>query len=122
MPRLELLQIWNCGGGSGAVFRFEMRNKESKPPKVSWGSTWPSQYTSQHTMFEDWRKLARKRVGRRREPEVVAYTLPPVSVEKLNTKWGLRDYLDMEPLHPYSETQVSWEEMMPFGQAGSTSQ
>ncbi|KAL3958494.1 hypothetical protein ACCO45_006656 [Purpureocillium lilacinum] len=108
MPRLELLEIWNCGDDSAALFEFDMREDKSKPPVITWMTTWQSRFTAKDRVFECWRKLARERDPEGREPDVNVFTIALPSEER-QSKWGLRLFLSEQILHLKSSEQITWE-------------
>lgn len=116
MPRLRLLEIWNCGNESASLFRFAMRDKEDKPPLINWGTSWPLQFTLE---FESWIALAKERDSRGREPEIALYRLKLGERIRAQSVWGLCSSLSQDILHPTSRYQVWLEELVANREGGT---
>ena len=107
MPRLTMLTIWNCGGGSAAFFEFGVNGPENYVPEVLWMSSWHSHFSPQDETFQGWRDLARERDLGGREPRV-RVSLLYLSPEELASPWGLLRLHGSESLlHGLSTFQVS---------------
>lgn len=74
MPRLQIMELWNCGDGHAAVFRYEATGTaESSAARVTWRCSWDHYSTShiQARVIEAWREVASTHTGRRLAPLVI---------------------------------------------------
>lgn len=68
MPKLKTMELWNCGEGQAAVFRYEAADPSGPEPeracRLTWRSTWGPRYRDlvlEPAVLEAWEGVARAR-------------------------------------------------------------
>lgn len=87
MPNLKTMELWSCGEGQAAVFRYEAADPRGPEPeracRLTWQSTWGSRYSDlviEPAVLEAWGGVAR---ARGHSPSVVFESRPlPVGVRR----------------------------------------
>ncbi|KPM36911.1 hypothetical protein AK830_g9651 [Neonectria ditissima] len=112
MPELQTLEIWNCGAGSAAFFKYEASKGSEKRPLIVWASTWStSPYVSASgKALKCWREFAQSQDPQGREAEISIYPLN-LAAYWLESHLGLlaRYKLHIGVLDINSQHQVAWD-------------
>lgn len=106
MPQLQIMEIWNCGNGYAALFRYESTGTpESSACRLTWRCSWyPAPI--QDRVLEAWKNVASTVAGR--ELALDTHPLPPASYRRYRlilNQLALRNFV----LDDISQMQVRGE-------------
>lgn len=67
MPKLQIMELWNCIDGHAAIFRYESTGTaESSASRITWRSSWdfPLEELRRNRVIMAWEKVALRNAGR----------------------------------------------------------
>lgn len=115
MPKLQIMEIWNCGNGSAAFFRYEAMGSEAASTcRLTWRCSWASsEWASESSgpfenyVVEAWSQVAARVTDR----YLILDVKEPMRAGSYDQYAGILGQLKLRRsiLHPTSEMQVRVE-------------